>query len=187
MEITLSDLLPCHCHLLDNNFHDLGIAETIQQQIWIASMESALKAASRATAGQIKPGRMMIFNKHCLSAIPHRSKNHHSQTTTRPCPDPQHQSRQQSLPASFWIPPLAPPGTTSPPEFPQHWPHRNPLLPPLEKKIAMFPIWVWSDLYASSHSKYGLLGHNIAPVRLLCLYGGKERQKLVCPYHCITN
>jgi hypothetical protein len=88
MEITPSNLLPCHHHLLDNNFHDLGNAEKIQQQIWIASMESALKAASRATASQIKPGSMM-FNKHCLSAKPHRSTIHHSQTTTRPRPDPQ--------------------------------------------------------------------------------------------------
>ncbi len=74
-----------------------------------------------------------------------------------------------------------------PPKLPQHQLHRNPLSPPLEKKIAMFPNRVWSDLYASSHGKYGLSGHNIAPVQLLCLYGGKETQKLVCPYHCITN
>jgi hypothetical protein len=53
MEITPLDLLPCHRQLLDNNFHNLGNAETIQQQIWIALMESALKAASCATTGQI--------------------------------------------------------------------------------------------------------------------------------------
>ncbi len=79
MEITLLDLLPCNCHLLKNNFHDLGNVEMIQQQIWIALMESALKAASPATAGQIKPGSMMIFNKRCLSAKPHRSTIHNSQ------------------------------------------------------------------------------------------------------------
>jgi hypothetical protein len=116
MEITPLDLLPCHCHLLDNSFHNLGNAETIHQQIWIALMETALKAASRATAGQIKPGSMTIFNNHCLTAIPRRSTNHHSQTTTRPHPDPQCQPHQQTLLASFWIPPLVPPGTTSPPK-----------------------------------------------------------------------
>ena len=43
-------------------------------------------------------------------------------------------------------------------------------------------IRVWSDLCASWRDKNDLLGHYIPPVQLLCLYGGKERQKLVCPY-----
>ncbi len=43
-------------------------------------------------------------------------------------------------------------------------------------------IRVWSDLCASWSDKNNLLSHFIAPVQLLCLHGGKERQKLVCPY-----
>ncbi len=46
----------------------------------------------------------------------------------------------------------------------------------------LFLIRVWSDLYASGCDKNDLLGHYIAPVWLICLYGGKERQHLVCPY-----
>jgi hypothetical protein len=46
----------------------------------------------------------------------------------------------------------------------------------------LFLIRVWSDLCASCHDKNGLLGCYIAPVQLLCLYGRKERQNLVCSY-----
>ena len=116
METTPSDLLPCHRHLIDKNFHDLGNAETIQWQLWIASMESALSAAIRATTCQLTPGSMSIFNKHSSSAHPLRLINHHSQTTTRPCSNPLRCPRQQTLPALFWIPPRAQPNCMSPPD-----------------------------------------------------------------------
>jgi hypothetical protein len=183
IETTPSDLLPCHQHLLDNNFCNLCNAETIQQQIWIASMESTLNATFCATSGQIKPRSMSIFNSRHSSTNPQRSTNHHSQTMTRPCPDPPCRPCQQTLLVSFWVPPQVPPCLMSPPDshstdltgthYCLHWG---------EESRALFLIWVWSDLYASSHDKNDLSGHYIAPVQLLCLYGREERQKLVCPY-----
>ncbi len=114
METASSDLPPCHCHLLDKKFLNLGNAEKIQQQLLIASMESALSAAFRATTGQVRPGSMSIFNKCSSSAHPQRSINHHSQTTTRPRPNPPRHPQQQTLPASFWILPGARPNRMSP-------------------------------------------------------------------------
>ena len=78
METTPLDLLLCHRHLLDKNFHDLGNAETIQWQLWIASMESALSAASRVSTSHFTPGSLSIFNTQIGSMQPRRSVNHHS-------------------------------------------------------------------------------------------------------------
>ncbi len=116
METTPLDLLPCHHHLLDKIFQDLGNAETIQRQLWIASMESALSATFHATTSQVMPGSMSIFNKHSPSAHPRRSINHHFQTTTRSCLNPPHRPWQQTLPASIWIPPREQPNCMSPPD-----------------------------------------------------------------------
>ncbi len=116
METTLSNLLPCHQHLLNNNFHDLGNAETIQWRIWIASMESVLNAAFCATSGQIKPRSMSVFSRRCSSTNSWRSTNHPSQTMTRPLPDPLRHPHQQTLPALFWVPPWVPPCLTLPPD-----------------------------------------------------------------------
>jgi hypothetical protein len=38
METIPSDHLPCHHHLLDNFFYNLGNAETLQHQLWIDSI-----------------------------------------------------------------------------------------------------------------------------------------------------
>jgi hypothetical protein len=116
IETTPLDLLPCHCHLLDKNFHDLGNMETIQRQLWIASVESALSAASRVSTGHFTPGSLSIFNTQISSMQPRRSVNHHSQTTSRSRPNTPCCPRQQTLPASFWVPPRSQPTRTSPPD-----------------------------------------------------------------------
>lgn len=41
------DLLPCHRHLLDWNFDELGTGPTLDRQYWIAQMDSAIKAKGR--------------------------------------------------------------------------------------------------------------------------------------------
>ncbi len=67
MNTTPSDLFPCHCHLLDKKFHDLGNSETIQQQLWITSMESATSAASYVSTGHDAPGSLSILT--CANPI----------------------------------------------------------------------------------------------------------------------
>jgi hypothetical protein len=42
LETSPGDLLPVHRYLLQQDFSQLGTADTIQQQIWVATMESAL-------------------------------------------------------------------------------------------------------------------------------------------------
>jgi hypothetical protein len=98
------DLLPAHRYLLHQDFVQLGNADTIQQQIWVAAMESALSAASHFHSGHLTPGslhRLFSARRH-----PHQSERdptqaqhaqRHPQQRPR-CP------RQQTVPASFWIP-----------------------------------------------------------------------------------
>jgi hypothetical protein len=47
-----ADLLEKHKYLLEEDFHDLGEGSTGKRQIWIASMESALKAAALVKSGR---------------------------------------------------------------------------------------------------------------------------------------
>jgi hypothetical protein len=56
-----NELLPIHCHLLQQDFAQLGNAETLQRQIWVASMESALGAASHFSTGHLTPGSLHRF------------------------------------------------------------------------------------------------------------------------------
>jgi hypothetical protein len=46
---------------------------------------------------------------------------------------------------------------------------------------------VWSGLIASPLDNNAQFGHYIALVRLLCLHGGKERQKFVCPFYIVLE
>ncbi len=68
MRTNRADLLPCHCHLLTQDFHSLGSSATIQCQIWVASMESALSAAAQVAFGPFTPGSLAIFNQTPLPA-----------------------------------------------------------------------------------------------------------------------
>ena len=57
------ELLPRHRHLLEENFGALGEGSSIDRQYWIASMESALSAASCVQKGRVTPGSMPNFNR----------------------------------------------------------------------------------------------------------------------------
>jgi hypothetical protein len=48
-----ANLLPCHCHLLDRNFHDHGNGETIHQQLW-EQCRCLLQKVTRFSVPQIK-------------------------------------------------------------------------------------------------------------------------------------
>ena len=58
---TPSNLLPAHRYLLQQDFTQLGNADTIQRQIWVAAMESALGAASHYSSGHLTPGNLHRF------------------------------------------------------------------------------------------------------------------------------
>ncbi len=57
-------VLPCPPHLLNQDFHQLGNADTLPRQLWVASMESAISAASHVASGHYAQGSMQIFNSH---------------------------------------------------------------------------------------------------------------------------
>lgn len=98
------DLLPAHRYLLQQDFAQLGDADTIQRQIWVATMDSALSAASHFHSGHLTPGSLhKFFSTRQPASLPTRSppQTQHSQRQQqhrprRPC--------QQTLPASFWTP-----------------------------------------------------------------------------------
>jgi hypothetical protein len=101
------DLLPAHRYLLQQDFVQLGNADTIQRQIWVATMESALGAASHFYSGHLTPGSLhKFFSARQRPPQPERGstqaqraqRQHHHRPR---CP------HQQTLPASFWIPPQA--------------------------------------------------------------------------------
>jgi hypothetical protein len=53
-ELLMTDinyLLPCHRHLLSQDFHQLDNADTLPCQLWVTSMESAMSAASHVASG----------------------------------------------------------------------------------------------------------------------------------------
>ena len=98
------DLLPAHRYLLLQDFAQLGDADTIQRQIWVASIESALGAASHFHSGHLTPGSLHKFfstrrrgslSQQCPPQVLHTQR----QQQHRPL-----RSRQQLLPASFWTP-----------------------------------------------------------------------------------
>jgi hypothetical protein len=101
MQTHPTDLLPCHRYLLTRNFQSLGSSETIQRQIWVALMESALSAAAQVTLGCFTPGSLAIFDQTPLPTCIRRSSNH-SQYTVCVWPPSPHRLQQQTLPASFW-------------------------------------------------------------------------------------
>jgi hypothetical protein len=95
-------LLPCHRHLLNQDFHHLGNADTLPCQIWVASMESAISAASHVASGHYSEGSMQIFNTR--SDAPHRCHNLNERSYPPPRTRPPRPRRpvQQTLPSSFW-------------------------------------------------------------------------------------
>ena len=98
------DLLPAHRYLLQQDFVQLGNADTIQRQIWVAAMESALGAASHFHSGHLTPGSLHKFFS--ARQCPHQPERGSTQAQHA---QRQHQQRprcprQQTLPASFWIP-----------------------------------------------------------------------------------
>ncbi len=96
------NLLPTHRYLLQQDFAQLGEADTIQRQIWVANMNSALGAASHFHSGHLTPGSLhKFFQTRRRATLPPRSPPHaqhsqrqHQHRSRRPC--------QQTLPASFW-------------------------------------------------------------------------------------
>jgi hypothetical protein len=109
-----ADLLPCHCHLLLHNFFHLVSDSTLKCQLWVASMESAISAASHVSSGHHTPGSLQMFYTLPLQAHPCQSPFSARIPTMHPHQLPLQCPRQQNLPASFWtshqtIPPIFPP------------------------------------------------------------------------------
>ncbi len=156
--------------------------ETIQQQIWIASIQSTLSTAFCATTGQIKPGSMAIFK----SKAPVRILEDQRIITHKPQLGPAQIPRAVLINRLFRCHfgfPLEHNQTVCHPRIlTTQTSQAHPIASIGAINNLVFLIQVWSDLYASGCDKNDLLGHYIAPVWLLYLYGGKERQKLVCPY-----
>ncbi len=98
LQTSPTNLLLCHRHLLNQDFHDLGNGETIRWQLWIASMESALSAASHVSSGNYTLGSLSMFHRFIPISRICWSSNHHSQSTARSCPPPLRRPRQQTLP-----------------------------------------------------------------------------------------
>jgi hypothetical protein len=105
LKTTPGDLLPSHRHLLQQDFLQLGSADTIQRQIWVASMESALGAASYFHSGHLTPGSLhKFFTKTPIThqinhdfPSPSRVHQRSRQQNQRP-----RSPRQQTLPAAFF-------------------------------------------------------------------------------------
>ena len=126
-----ADLLPCHCHLLHHNFFNLGADSNQKRQLWVASMESAISAAKHASSGHHTPGSLQKFYMLPTWSCPRRSPFTMNTTSRRTHQMPPRSPRQQTLPASFWIPPQAPSPPYPPPvthttdltgtDFHLHW------------------------------------------------------------------
>ncbi len=114
MKTSPADLFPCHRHLLDRNFHNLGNGETIHQQLWTTSMESAISAAYNVSTGHFTRGSLQIFNKHASTTHTRHSAHHSQHCSARHRPPPPRQPCQQTLPASFWAPTCPQPILLSP-------------------------------------------------------------------------
>ena len=57
------DLLPKHRHLLEVDFEALAEGTAVERQFWIVSMESAVKAATRARVGLIAANHLGAFQR----------------------------------------------------------------------------------------------------------------------------
>jgi hypothetical protein len=68
-----TDLLPCHRHLFQRDFYQLGSDSTLKRQLWVASMESAISAASHVSSGHHTPGSLQMFYTLPSRAHPWRS------------------------------------------------------------------------------------------------------------------
>ncbi len=143
-----ADLLPCHRHLLQQYFHQLGSDITLKCQLWVASMDSAISTASHVASGHHTPGSLQAFYSLPTQAHPKKSPF----TSPRPfqCPHQpsSHSPRQQSLPVSFWVseqshlllvpPPEAHTTDLTGARFHLHW----------QRKRQATPIRAWSGLNA---------------------------------------
>jgi len=99
-----SCLLPCHWHLLDQDFHGLGNSDTHPRQMWVALMESTLSAATHVTLGHHTHSSLRLFYTPVMPGIP--SPLIHSLPTPaqRYRPPPFHRPQQATHPATFWRP-----------------------------------------------------------------------------------
>jgi hypothetical protein len=67
METTPVDLLPCHCHLLDKNFHDLGNTETIQPPTFGLPLWNQLSAPPAVSPPVISHQAASQYSTHRLA------------------------------------------------------------------------------------------------------------------------
>ena len=112
---TPGDLLPAHRYLLQQDFVQLGNADTIQRQIWVAAMESALGAVSHFHLDHLTPGSLYKFcSARQRPRQPKRgfAQAHHAQRQHQQRPRCHH---QQTLPATFWITQQTGPPQETPP------------------------------------------------------------------------
>jgi hypothetical protein len=183
METTPSDLLPCHCHLLDIFFYNLGNVETIQHQLRLLLWNQHSAPPPRFPPPDTLHQAACQFSIHGSPVCTHKDL---SIITYKPLLGPG--PILHAVPISR----LSRRHFGSLLDHNQLVCHLRTLTTPTSQAhtIAsirkenglLFLIQVWSDLFASCCDKNGLLGHYIAPVQLLCLHDRKERQKLVCPY-----
>jgi hypothetical protein len=117
IQTTPEELLPTHRHLLQQDFAQLGNGETFQQQIWAASMESTLGAASHFTSGHLTPGSLHRFFSTQPCPCPILYSTIPSRQTNQPCPQTPCQPRKQTFPASFWVPRNTHPPSIPPPNL----------------------------------------------------------------------
>ncbi len=104
-ELPMTDinyLLPCHRHLLKQDFQQLGNADTLPRQLWVASMESAISAASHVASGHYTPGSMQVFNSR--PNAPQARHNFTKQLYLSTRPPRTKRPVLQTLPSSFWHP-----------------------------------------------------------------------------------
>jgi hypothetical protein len=66
----ISELLPNDQHLFQQDFHQLGNADTIQGHLWVASMKSAIHAASHIATGHYTPVSLQSFNSIFPNLLP---------------------------------------------------------------------------------------------------------------------
>jgi hypothetical protein len=111
------ELLPIHRHLLQQDFAQLGNAETLQRQIWVASMESALGAASHFSTGHFTLGSLHRFFSSQACPWSSQSSTILSRQSIQPCPQNPCQLQQQTLPASFWVSQSTHPSSVPPPHM----------------------------------------------------------------------
>ncbi len=134
LETSPADLLPVHRYLLQKDFFQLGTADTIQRQIWVATMESALGAASSFHSGHLTPGSLHKF----FSTRQRPKQAHHLHPTSRNHHQHPRCPLQQTLPASFFVPKQACHFNDSPPPLAFDRSNRDSIPTPLEKKVAAF-------------------------------------------------